>query len=77
MRSGFFVLFSKVMDFPPFGRLAGLSLLFSAAHAAELRISDVRIDAGGRLHVTAPAEPTGYYILLRGSRLGQLQTPSP
>ncbi len=45
------------------------------AHAAELRINAVRLDAGGRLQVTAPAEATGYYILLRGSGLSQLQTP--
>ena len=79
MRSGFVALFSKVVDFPGLltlvGRLAVLSLLLSAAHAAELRISEVRLDANGRLQVTAPAETTGYYILLRGSGLGRLQTP--
>ncbi len=78
MRSGFVALFSKVVELPALltlvGRLAVLSLLFSAAHAAELRISEVRLDSGGRLQVTAPAEVTGYYILLRGSGLGQLQT---
>lgn len=57
------------------GRLAGLSVLWSTAHAADLQITAPRLDANHHFQITAPADSTGYYVLVRGSGLSQVQTP--
>ncbi len=57
------------------GAIACLFALGFPTQAAELRIAGVRVDAADRLQVTAPADAASYYVLRRGSDLGDLQAP--
>jgi hypothetical protein len=44
--------------------------------AAEFRIEEVRLEAGGRLALHFPADPASYYRLLRGDTVSAITTPA-
>jgi len=60
-----------------FRRLAAALQLFATANlvAQDFRIDRVRLDPGGRLEVTFPAQASRYYRLLEGAQPGATATP--
>lgn len=45
--------------------------------AADFRIEEVRLGAGGRLELHFPADPASYYRLLRGDAVTAITPPPP
>jgi hypothetical protein len=55
--------------------LAGFLALLPAISAGDLLLTEARLNAAGHFQVTAPADVTSYYVLVRSGGLGLLQTP--